>query len=361
MDPGANSSAHIADRLPFVTEPIPGTGGRLRASDEDFRVDEIPAYEPTGTGDHVFVRLEKRGRTTFEVVRDLARALGVAERDIGTAGLKDRRAVSTQVLSLPPPVDPDRVLALALPGVAILSAVRHGHKLRTGHLRGNRFALRLRDLDVPAAEAAARARAVFDRLAAPPGAPNWFGAQRFGRDGRTATEGRAVILGTRGGPRGSARRLCVSAYQALLFNRILERRIRDRLFDRVLAGDVLKKTTTGGLFTCEDPRVDQQRLDSGEIVPTGPMYGHSMMAPPPGTDAAAREQAVLDEEELTPDSFRSVGKLAAGTRRPLAIQPADVEVTAHDDFLELGFALPSGCYATAVMREVIKGPTDFPE
>jgi tRNA pseudouridine13 synthase len=351
--------------LPLLTAELPGIGGVLRSSDEDFRVDEIAAYEPSGSGDHVLARIEKRGVTTFEAVRALARALDVPERDIGTAGLKDRRAVSTQLVSFPPPTLPDAVMAVAIPGVRALAAARHPHKLRTGHLRGNRFALRLRSLSVSAIEAADRARRILSRLESAPGAPNWFGAQRFGRGGKTAEDGRALVLGQLSGrraPRGLARRLCVSAYQSLLFNEMLRRRIDDGLFATVIGGDVLKKTDTGGVFACEDLAVDQARLDRGELVPTGPMFGHSMMSPADGTEAARRELALLAEQGLNPTSFRALGKIATGTRRALAVRPLEAEVAAHDDdSIEIRFALPAGSYATAVMREVIKGPTDFPE
>ena len=165
--------------LPYLTSALPGTGGTLRTLDEDFAVDEELPYAPSGAGDHVFARIEKRGMTSPDAARAIARALGVRDRDIGIAGMKDRRAVTRQWLSLPPPVTPEQALALELPAVRILEAVRHGHKLRTGHVRANRFTLRVRGT-VP--DAAARARAILGALAEPPGAPNWYGEQRFGRD-----------------------------------------------------------------------------------------------------------------------------------------------------------------------------------
>jgi tRNA pseudouridine13 synthase len=358
------TATNTSTGLPFLTAELPGIGGVLRSIDEDFRVDEIPAYEPSGDGDHVFVRIEKRGVTTFDAVRALARAVRVSERDIGTAGLKDRRAVSTQLVSLPPPVGPESLEGLELSGIRILSAVRHPHKLRTGHLRGNRFTLRLRDLALPAAEAASLARCVLTRLAAAPGTPNWFGAQRFGRGGQSAQDGRALVLGTATAgrsPRGAARRLCVSAYQSQLLNEHHRRRMEDGLLSRALPGDVLKKTDTGGVFVCEDPALDQPRIDRGEVVPTGPMFGHKMMAPPAGSDAEVRERAVLDEQGINLDSFRRLGNIATGTRRPMSVRVIDPAVEPDADSIEIRFVLPAGSYATAVMREVIKGNSDFPE
>src|SRR5215208_5410985 len=113
----------------YVTDELPGTGGVLRAAPEDFFVEEIPAYEPSGRGEHVFVTIEKRDCTTAEAVRRIAAALGVRDADIGTAGLKDRHAITRQRLSLPPPVTPERVSALTLHDIRVLAVERHEHKL----------------------------------------------------------------------------------------------------------------------------------------------------------------------------------------------------------------------------------------
>ncbi|MBC7978196.1 MAG: tRNA pseudouridine(13) synthase TruD, partial [Myxococcales bacterium] len=131
--------------LPYLTSELPGTGGMLRGRDDDFRVDEELPYTPSGAGDHVFVHIEKRGLTTLVAAQRLARALGVRERDIGIAGMKDRHAVTRQWMSMPPPVTPEQALALpADEALQVLAAERHNHKLRTGHVRANRFVLRVR-------------------------------------------------------------------------------------------------------------------------------------------------------------------------------------------------------------------------
>src|SRR5262249_45568217 len=126
---------------------------RIRTTPEDFRVDEQPLYPASGAGAHTFVRVEKRLRTTEAVARDLARAAGGRAPDVGCAGRKDRVAIATQWISVPS-LDPDAALALELPGARVLEAVRHPHKLRTGHLRGNRFAIRLRGGDAVVRERA---------------------------------------------------------------------------------------------------------------------------------------------------------------------------------------------------------------
>ncbi len=339
--------------LPYETADVPGTGGQLRALLDDFRVEEIPAYLPSGSGDHVFALIEKRGLETRVAIRALARALDIDDRDVGSAGLKDRHAITTQFLSFPPPVTPERMSALDVDGIRILSAARHPHKLRTGHLSGNRFVLVVRALDVSPAEAAERAERVLERLASPPGCPNWFGAQRFGKEGDNAANGRELLFGG-GRARGREKRFLISAYQSELFNRYLLLRLAETPLARVLAGDVLQKVESGGLFVCAEPEVDQARLERGEIVPTGPMFGSRMKSPADGSPAAALEQQLLSAEGITTADFRRFGKLALGTRRPLAIRIGEPRVRVLEDAIEVGFSLPSGAYATTVMREVIK-------
>lgn len=340
------------DDVPVLTAELPGTGGILRATPEDFVVDEIAVYPPSGQGDHVFVRIEKRELTTPAAIAILADALAVDRRDIGAAGMKDRHAVTRQWLSLPPPVTPDQVLAVTAPGLTVLEASRHPHKLRTGHLRGNVFRLRLRGVD---ADAAARATAILTRLATPPGAPNGYGEQRFGRAGDNAGEGLALIRGVARGRRDRRRdRLLVSALQASLFNRWLTARMADGLYATAIAGDVMHKTG-GGMFDSTDPAVDQARLAAGEVVPTGPMFGHRMRAPAAGSLAAEREAAILATAGLAVEDFRRVGAIAEGTRRDAGIVIGAPAVTAADDgSIEVSFTLPSGAYATTIMREVMK-------
>ncbi|HEX2571022.1 MAG TPA: tRNA pseudouridine(13) synthase TruD [Polyangia bacterium] len=339
--------------MEYLTAELPGTGGAIKVALEDFIVEEIPAYLPSGEGQHVFLLVEKRGLTTQEMVRRLAQVLGVASEDVGTAGQKDRQAVARQFVSVPGQgLDLDRLAALQLDGVTILSTARHPHKLRTGHLRGNRFTLVVRGVGEGAE---ARARAILAMLEAV-GVPNRYGAQRFGMRGDNAAQGRAVLTGKLRVPDRFRRRLLVSALQADLFNRYLSRRMVDRLLDRVLDGDILQRSPTGGLFTCpaDEVEVAQRRLAAREIVPTGPIFGHAMMAPPPGTTAHEREREILAEAGLEASDFGRLGRLAEGTRRPLVARLDGVEVRADGDRLCVGFALPAGSYATVVLEEIMK-------
>lgn len=342
--------------MQLMTPDLPGTGGLHKATPEDFVVDELPAYAPSGEGGHTFLRIEKRGLTTAEAIARLCRALGAAQKDAGAAGQKDRQALTRQWISLPD-VDPARALAASAEGVRVLEAARHGHKLRTGHLAGNRFTLTLRGV-VP--DALPRARAIVDRLV-DKGMANYFGQQRFGARGDNAARGKQ-LLATEGRARISPneRRMLVSAYQAALFNRYLDGRIVDALVDRPLAGDVLKKTDTGGLFTVDDTPAAladaTARLAARAVVVTGPMYGHKMMSPPEGTPSRAREDALLAAEGIDAAAFKVLGKLAEGTRRPLLVPIGAASVRAGDapDALVLELTLPPGAYATVLLAEITK-------
>jgi tRNA pseudouridine13 synthase len=344
-----------------LTHDLPGTGGLLKAQPEDFVVDELPAYAASGEGTHTFLFVEKRGLTTAEMIARLGKALGVKREDAGAAGQKDRQAVTRQWISMPG-VDPERALGVTVDGVRVLEAKRHGHKLRTGHLVGNRFAITLRGGHE---DCVARAKATVDRLVKT-GMANYFGAQRFGARGDNAARGRALLVPAAAAenlkrPRipGAERRMLVSAYQSELFNRYLDARIDDGLLARALDGDVLKKTDTGGLFNVAAGEIDaaQARLDAGAVVVTGPMFGHKMMSPPPGSASRAREDAILGAEKIDATAFATLGRLAEGTRRPLVVPIADAAVRAGDEpgSVILTFALPPGAYATVLLGEVMKG------
>jgi tRNA pseudouridine13 synthase len=340
--------------LPFVTAGLPGSGGEVKASPEDFRVDEIPSYEPAGTGPHLWLHVEKRGLTTRDVVRMLARALGVADRDVGAAGLKDKAAVTTQWLSFPVARDPDPA-SLAGDGYRVLSASRHGNKLRTGHLRGNRFTVCVPGGDL------ARARACAAALAER-GLANFFGPQRFGAAGLNADTGRALLLGQsdpearRAARDRFLRRLVLSAWQARVFNAWLAERLRDGLFATALPGDAMKKLESGGVFTCVDPAADAPRVAAFEISPAGPMFGHKLK--PAEGEPLVREARLLAAEGVTLADLARGGGEAEGTRRAGRI-PVAVALEAIDRGYRASFELPKGSYATVVLGELTK--CDVPE
>ena len=355
--------------VPLATPDLPGVGGAARVSEEDFRVEELPLYLPAGEGSHLYLEVEKRGRNTADVARELAAALGVEAREVGYAGLKDKRAVTVQRFSvpLPPRQDPAEVVRKAASlegqGFRVRSAARHGNKLKPGHLRGNRFTIILRGCDDAAGPLLPRAEAICAVLRAR-GVPNLFGPQRFGQRGDNAALGLAILQRAPEARRASRdrflRRLALSALQAELFNRCLAARLRDGLFASAIDGDVLKKRGTGGLFVSQDAALDGPRVAAGEVDPCGPLPGHDLFAA--RGEALAREEAVVAGSGVDPRSFVVGGDEMRGTRRPYRIAIDELEVRALEGeprALELTFALPKGSYAVAVVREVMKAAPEI--
>jgi tRNA pseudouridine13 synthase len=323
-------------------------------SPDRFVVEEIPAYTPSGEGTHTFLWIEKRGLSTFDAIARLAAAFHVLARDVGHAGMKDRHALTRQWLSLPGTVAPDVATAFVTAELSVLAAAQHPHKLRIGHLRGNRFEVVLTG---PASDAEVAGLRTRFAAAAAAGVPNRYGEQRFGAARDNAAVGLALLRGERRERDRRKRGLMLSALQSAVFNRALELRGAKGHLDQVQPGDVLQKTVTGGLFVSTDPTVDQARVASGELCITGPLPGGREIEPPPDTPARALEDQAIADVGATREDFSRAGRDLPGARRPLLLK-----VTAGDDAvtedpgssaearaIRLRFALPAGGYATVVV------------
>jgi len=352
--------------LPLATGSLPGTGGQLKSEVEDFEVEELPRYLPCGEGDHLYLWIEKRDLPSDQLVRHLSRALGVPVSEIGTAGSKDRRAVTRQWVSVP------RIAASRLTGVdtdrvRVLDAKLHRNKLRTGHLAGNRFRIVLRET-APGGLERAQAKAA---LLASRGMPNFYGEQRMGRGGSTLAGGWALCRGEDGllrmvTPDGAShtldlrdrhlRRLAASALQSEVFNRTVALRLGTGRLRAILDGDVCEKCDSGAPFVSDDPHREQLRFEAREIVPTGPMWGPKMRRAERA--AGELEASVLEASELVEADFSRLGSLAEGTRRAALVWPGDLKVESdavEDAAIVLSFSLPAGSYATVLVDEVRAG------
>jgi tRNA pseudouridine13 synthase len=336
------------DSCPALTGQVAPIRGRIRHDPEDFCVDEVPAYDPSGDGPHLFVRFEKRELNTREAVRRLARALGVPEGAASFAGMKDRRAVTTQWASFEGAAE-DVAAGAAVDGVRVLEWARHPNRLRTGHLRANRFRILVRE--VPEARWA-DLQSMLATLCRR-GVPNYYEAQRFGWDGGNLTRAQAWWLEGRRPPRDRTRRKWdVSVLQSWLFNEVLADRIRDGALDRAIVGDLMRREATGGLFVSESPEEDQPRLEAWDISPTGPMFGPRMRWP--AAEAREKEEAVLTRTGVTSEHLQRFGRAGRGTRRPLRVCPAEAQMEWTPEGVALQFTLPTGAYATALLRELFK-------
>jgi tRNA pseudouridine13 synthase len=342
---------------PLLTSDLPGIGGRIKTVPEDFEVEEVPAYEPSGNGDFLYLWIEKRGMGAEYFTRQIARQLEIAPGEVGAAGLKDRHAVTRQMVSVPASAEP-RLAQLDGEGIRLLRVGRHSNKLRPGHLRGNRFRILIRNV---ASDAAARIQPILARLRSE-GLANYYGPQRFGKDGETARLGFALLRkqppppGPDGRPPNLRspflRKLALSAAQSALFNRYLARRVAEGLFRRVLSGDVMAKWPLGGMFIAQDVPQEQARFDRHEIVHSGPIFGRKVFRA--AADAAAREATILTEAGIAPETFRGFCKLLQGTRRHNAIYVDDLSAGFEPDGVRVSFFLRSGSYATILLQEIMK-------
>ncbi len=335
-------------QLPYLTADVPPIPGRIRAELSDFQVDEVPAYAPEGQGTHLFVRVEKTDLTTPEAARRLAAHLGVDASKAGWAGLKDRHAITTQWLSFEG-ADRERAAGVSLPGLRVLEAVPHPTRLRTGHLHGNRFRIRVRSGPPERMNDVER---VVGELASL-GVPNYFGEQRFGAAGTNLARARAwIVEGGRPPRQRFEKKLLVSVLQSELFNRRVAARVAAGELGRVFAGDLVRKEDTGGLFVAEDLAEVQARADAFALSPTGPMFGPKMRWP--AAEARAQEEALLREAGLDATHLARMGRAGEGTRRPVRVRLDAAELAPTEDGFELAFGLPAGSYATVVLREVLK-------
>jgi tRNA pseudouridine13 synthase len=401
--------------LPFLTTKYVGLGGVIKTRAEDFFVEELPLYQPSGEGTHVYILIEKKEISTMNAMTEIARTLGIRRQDIGYAGQKDTRAVARQWISVEH-IKLEKLQALDIPKVKLLQFARHGNKLKMGHLAQNRFAIRLRKIELLLPEAEKIAKGVFEILSKK-GVPNYFGPQRFGNRSDSHLLGEAIVKGkmeefvdlfvgrpdsnelpafseardlydkgdykgaydkwpysfadhrralrtlieTGGNKRKASnvvdkhlKKFFVSAYQSDLFNQILAARMPN--IDTLLTGDMAYKHANGAMFKVEDAAVEQPRCDAFEISPTGPLLG-GRMAQLNGP-AGEIENAILAKSPLNDRDLEQLENYARGGRRPLRFQPQNWSVSSGKDelgnYLELKFALDSGCYATTVLREITK-------
>ena len=333
--------------LPFLTSAWPPIAGYCPLDPACFVVDEIPAYAPEGKGEHLFVHFRKTGLTTAQAVQCLASTLGCDVRDCGWAGMKDKHAITTQWASFPG-VDVARLENFAHPQIELLEAQPHPHKLRTGHLKGNRFCLHLQDL--PAAQHSC-VKDIVGRLAET-GLANFYGLQRF-RPGALDTARRWIVEGQHAPKRPRDRKMLMSVWQAHLFNRWLTQRIEQGVFDRPVKGDLFRKEDTGGLFTTDDIEDAERRMQAFAISPTGPMFGARMRWSE--GDAKDIEEALLASESLSLEQLKPLARAGAGSRRVARVRIEEAQVeTLDENSLQLRFRLPKGSYATELLREIFK-------
>jgi tRNA pseudouridine13 synthase len=338
------------EKLPYISEDLPGIGGSIRGKPGYFIVEEIPLYIPSGEGDHLYVNVRKEGITTLDVHSKLCELLGKRPEEIGYAGLKDKHARTFQTFSIYDRMKKldSRIKSIAeqIKGVRVYHVTRHTNKIRVGHLKGNKFIIKISGVDD---DAQYTAKMIAEHLIKS-GVPNYYGPQRFGINQDNHIRGREIVMGKSDISRRWRKRFLVSAYQSHLCNRYLASRIRMGLLKNMLEGDIAKKYETGGLFDVKDIANDQYRYDSHEISFTAPIYGSKMRQA--SGPAGELENAVLENEGITLEQLGKAG--AKGTRRLGRILVKDIRVRPLKNGLRLSFTLPKGAFATTVLREFMK-------
>lgn len=326
---------------------LPSCHARIRASAEDFRVDEVLGFEPEGEGEHLLLQVQKRNRNTEQVARELARHAGIRARDVSYCGLKDRVAITTQWFSLwlPGQADPDWA-ALENEDLKILVQARHRRKLPRGALKSNHFELVLRDVAGDRAELETRLTAISQQ-----GVPNYFGEQRFGREGDNLNKALTMFRGRRVKDR-HLRGLYLSAARSYLFNQVLAARLAETNWNQILPGEACMLSGSRSFFIAEVLDVEiESRLAANDISPSGPLWGR-------GELPCLQQARELELKALADQSEFQKGLEEAGMKQErralcLIVKQLQWEWLPAGDALKLAFELTAGSYATSVLREII--------
>lgn len=323
----------------------PSGTGNIKTVPDDFIVEEILPFAPDGSGEHVFLHIEKIGENTEYVARQLARHAGVRQHNVGFAGLKDRHGRTRQWFSvwLPGKEDPDWS-ALESENLKILAVSRHARKLKRGVLAGNRFDLLVRNWQGNREIAERQLLAIKTH-----GFPNYFGEQRFGHQGRNIEKALAMFQGIR--VKREQRSIYLSAARSYLFNLMLAERVRTQTWNKALPGDVLQLDGSHSRFRADE--IDTaliNRLETGDLHPTGALWGKGDRGV--AGDALDLERSIIDAHPELAEGLLKSGLEA--DRRALRIKPENLRWQIEGDAtLRLSFGLPAGSYATALLREII--------
>ncbi len=323
----------------------------IKKSPEDFIVREELLFPLHGTGEHLYLWVQKRDMSGEQLQRAIYTALKLGPKDIGMAGMKDKKAITYQWVSVP------RKRAFLLsklsdPRLSILNHTLHTKKLRTGQLRGNHFHLVLRDVTgLDLRELSLKISSLNKK-----GFLNYYGPQRFGKGNSTLFTGLKLIENARKGIFKKVyppiKRLAISAVQSAVFNYYVFKRAQKGLIHQVIKGDIVI-TNQGRFIRCDELDNCQALIDSGQAFISGPIIGPKMYKP--DSESLDFEKEVFNELGIKPDDFVPFERIAAGTRRPIVVRPGNPGFLMQDEkTMELNFFLPAGSYATVLLANLSK-------
>jgi tRNA pseudouridine13 synthase len=296
---------------------------RIRSCPEDFRVDEELGFSPDGDGEHSLLHIQKRNRNTDQIARQLARHAGVRARDVAYCGLKDRAAITSQWFSvwLPGKTDPDWS-SIEDENLKILKQSRHRRKLQRGALQGNRFEIVLREIQAGQSGIEKRLNHIREH-----GVPNYFGEQRFGRDGGNLSAAQTMFEGKRIKDR-FLRGLYLSSARSLLFNEVLAERVRKNSWTTILPGEAVMLAGSRSFFVCDE--IDEKikrRLEDNDIHPSGPLWGRGELSA--HDEAGELEKTVVASHSLFCEGLEQAG--LKQERRALRLTVNDLQWTWLED------------------------------
>ena len=339
---------------------------RFKQTPRDFVVDEIPLYEFSGEGEHLILQVRKKNLSTNEMVGQIARYLGIKNREIGYAGLKDKHAMTKQYISIHKKYE-EALENFNFEGIKIISKTYHNNKIRIGHLKGNRFYIKVKKVNPTSAAKIDEALKNIGKF----GMPNYFGYQRFGNDGDNHILGEKLAKGEARERNPRVKKLLINAYQSHLFNLWLSRRLEinslvssfepsdiETLLNlpndevkkmkaqthpfKLISGDTMEHYPHGKLFEFEGEAEDLERFNDRLISVTGLLCGKKVKM----ASGLAGEIEKTFDDEINAD----------GARRYAWIYPTEVEGRFNpiEAQYEMNFTLPKGSYATVLLEEIAK-------
>jgi len=336
-------SAHIASLA--YAHGKPTITGILKENPDDFIVIENLSFDPSGEGEHLFLNIQKTNKNTLEVSDLLAKHFKVHPKNIAYAGLKDKCAVTSQWFSLPFPIKskPD-IQGLETESIKVIQSTRNIKKLKRGSILNNHFEIVLRDIQGNLSTLEHKVEQINQK-----GVPNYFGAQRFGKNENNLISAKKLFNNNIKCSR-SQKSLYLSAARSFLFNEIVSKRIVDNVWDTVIEGDIATLNSSRSFFNIDsmDQKV-QQRLKAGDIHLSAPLWGQGEAISK--DNAFKLEQTVIQRNPIYSNGLENAG--LQQDRRAMRLLIPDLKYRIADSNVTFSFSLSSGAYATSVIRELV--------
>jgi len=320
--------------------------GVIRSCADDFQVDEIQQFTPSGEGEHVWLKIKKTGENTEWVAGLLAKIAEVPQKDVSYAGLKDRHAVTTQWFSVQMPGREAPDWQSGLPdSIIVMNEERHNRKLKRGALKGNAFRLTIREFSGKEEMLRDAVKRIVEE-----GIPNYFGEQRFGRDGENIRKSQQWFKGDLKVKSRPKRSIYLSAARSWIFNHILSQRVEEGTWNQAIQGDVFMLEGSKSCFAEDIDEAIIQRIQDQALHPTAALWGRGSLSS--SDDVAKLETDVAEQLKILSEGLEKNGLKQERKSLRLSVKDLDYILDADNKVLVLNFSLPAGAYATSVLSEI---------